>query len=76
MKTLKENISQLNRLHGLIKREATGSPNSLARRFNVSKATIIRYIQSLKEMDAPIEYSRDKCCYYYKHDFDLDLNKF
>jgi len=75
MSNLREKINQLHRLDALIRREATGSPEELAYRFNVSKPTIIRYIQLLKEeFNAPIKYCRDRNCYYYKEDYRLDLN--
>ena len=69
---LQETITLFKRLDRLIRCYATGSPDQLARRLDVSKSTVHRYITELREdFDAPIKFSRDRVTYYYTEDFEL-----
>jgi predicted DNA-binding transcriptional regulator YafY len=73
-----ESVERLNRLHLLIKREATGSPAELAKRFGVCERQIYYLIDELRECGASIHYSRKKLTFYYDNDFEFlenfDLN--
>ncbi|MEL7221096.1 MAG: HTH domain-containing protein [Bacteroidota bacterium] len=71
--TLKEKIETLVRLHLLIKRKATGSPAELARRLGVSQPTIFRYLNALRDFDAPIEYCNYRKSYYYVEEYKLNF---
>ncbi len=64
-------MANLQRLDELIRRRATGNPEELAGRFQVHEATIYRYLQSLRELGAPLRYCRSRKTYYYDGDFDL-----
>jgi len=66
-------IGKINRLHRLIEMEKTGSPDSLAKRLNVSRSTLYRIIDELKSYDAPIKYSRERETFYYTKHYKLDL---
>lgn len=55
----------LERLDYLIQRKATGTPESLARRFNVSPRTIYNYINELKNLGATIDYDHRLQTYFY-----------
>jgi len=51
-------IERIKHLNSLIKREATGTPSQLAKKLNISVATVYRLIRELKDFDAPIQYCK------------------
>ncbi len=71
--TFMEQIEALERLHSLIRRKATGTPEELAQRFNVSVGTIKNLLNILRNKDLPICYCRNKQTYYYEYDVDVRL---
>lgn len=73
MKTIK-NLERLQGLHNLIKNEATGAPQELAAKMDVSERTIYILIDQLKDFEAKIKYSRKSRTYYYCDDFELWVN--
>jgi len=63
--------SLLNRLHQmdhLIHQQKTGSPSVLGDKIGVSERSVFDYLKLMKEMGAPIHYSRHKGTYYYQPD--------
>lgn len=70
MKTLKQ-IEKIRRLHGLIKSESTGSPKQLSSNMGISERQLYLLLDYLREMDAPVQYSRRANTYYYAGAFDL-----
>ena len=69
--TFMEQIEALERLHELIKRKATGTPEQLAERFGVSLGTIHNFIKTLRSKDLPITYCRERQTYYYEYEVDV-----
>lgn len=68
------NIDNINQLIGLIENEATGTPQELAEKLNVSKRMIHIYIDLLKqEFKAPIEYNKKKQTYFFSEKGRLNL---
>jgi predicted DNA-binding transcriptional regulator YafY len=64
----------INRLHDLVKRKATGSLDTLAEKFGVGRSTMSRYIEDFKmEFDPPLAYDRLGHTYYYTEPFDLKV---
>jgi hypothetical protein len=78
-KTLPLNImskiffERLRTIDELIRRKATGNPETLARKLRISKSTMYSYISIMREMGAPINYCRLRCCYYYENDEEFVL---
>ena len=72
---LREKLTTLRRLHQLIQQKATGNSIQLAQRLHVSKSTLFRYINELKEFGAPIAYSNEGKHYYYEQEFELHFFK-
>ncbi len=64
-----EKAKKLEYLHQLICRKATGTPEECAERLNICKRTLHRYIECLKEMDAPICYSYLAQSYVYTNEW-------
>ena len=71
--TFKEQLLLIKRIHALISRKATGSPEELARRLTISKASVHRYLNELKYMGAEIIYCKLRRSYYYDEPFDLNF---
>ena len=69
--TFMEQIAALERLHELIKRKATGTPEQLAEKFDVSLGTINNFIKTLRNKDLPINYCRERQTYYYEYEVDV-----
>jgi predicted DNA-binding transcriptional regulator YafY len=73
MNNLKQ-IEQLRKLHGMIKLENTGSPNTMAKKMHVSERQLYNLIDQLRTMDAPIRFNRRANTYFYTRDFELLVN--
>lgn len=71
--TFLEKLNTIERLHYLIKLKATGNPNTLARKFGVSRRAIFHTIDLLRQMGASVEYCMYKQSYYYKTNCELML---
>ena len=63
--TLTEQEEILKRMDALIKRNATSDPKSFCKKLGISLRTLHRYIQYLKDLGAPIDYSRQRTTYFY-----------
>lgn len=68
-------LKKLMRMHDLIKRKATGTPDELARKLELSRATTFRYKSKLAMAGAPIKYCRNRESYYYEEEWEFDLQK-
>ena len=71
--TFMQHIEALERLHLLIQRKGTGTPEDLARRFNVSVGTIKNLLTILRNKGLPICYCRDSQTYYYEYEVEVRL---
>ncbi len=65
MKQIVKQIALLDRVDQLIRMKATGRPNQLAKRLQVSEATVFRIIDTMKELNAPIYYDLTRQSYLY-----------
>jgi len=61
-------INRLERLDYLISIKATGSPSQLADKLSISRRSVYEYINLLKQLEAPIAFSRSKNTFYYTCD--------
>ncbi|WP_297793088.1 hypothetical protein [uncultured Eudoraea sp.] len=66
MKQIVKQLALLERVDQLIRLKATGRPNQLARRLQVSEATVFRIIDTMKEMNAPVCYDLTRQSYIYE----------
>lgn len=71
-----DTFNRLERLAFLIQRKATGSPEDLANRLEVSRRTIYNLIDILKGQGADIEYCRDRSSFYYAHPVKINFKLF
>jgi predicted DNA-binding transcriptional regulator YafY len=58
-------ISRLIKLDHLIRMKATGNPEQLADKLGVSRRCVFDYINILKELGAPVAFSKSRTSYYY-----------
>lgn len=65
-----EQLKRLKRMNRLIKDEKTGTPEEFADRLGVSASHLYRCIDEIKELGAPITFSRSRKTYYYEYEFD------
>lgn len=65
MAKLNKTIELMQRIDKLIKRKATGAPQELAERLSISKASVHRVIDVMKDFGAPIEYCISSQSYIY-----------
>ena len=56
------------RLDDLIYHKNTGTPTHLAWKIGISQRSLFEYLRVLRDMGAPIEYSRKRRTYYYRYE--------
>jgi len=66
--TIAKHINLLERLDDLIRKKATGTPDDLAKRLNVSTRTVYNYLHDMRSMGAPVAYDYRLQTYYYETD--------
>lgn len=71
MTQLTKQIAMLERIDQLIRLKATGRPKHLAERLGVSEATVFRIIETMKILNAPVNYDLTRQSYVY-----TEKNKF
>ncbi len=65
MAKLTRQLEILERIDQLIRLKATGRPKQLAKRLEVSEATVFRMIETMRDMNAPICYDLTRQSYIY-----------
>jgi len=73
LKSIK-NLERLQQLHLLIVQECTGCSNILAQRMHISQRLVYNLIDQLKDFKANVCYDRGRKTYYYKEDFQFQVN--
>ncbi|KYG84753.1 hypothetical protein AWW67_01530 [Roseivirga seohaensis] len=67
MTGLIKKFEMVERVHHLIRKRATGTPEELAEKLGVSQATVFRIIEGMKSLDAPVVYDFSIRSYYYEY---------
>lgn len=62
---MKHYLNLLLRLDQLIRQKGTGSPPEFARKMGISERSLYEYLKVLKDLGAPIKWSRQDRSYYY-----------
>jgi predicted DNA-binding transcriptional regulator YafY len=65
---MKALLHRLIRLDYLIHLKSTGTPANCANKIGVSERSLYDYLKILKEMGAPIKFSRNRGTYYYNEE--------
>ncbi len=67
MRTIFEKKELIERVHLLIRRRGTGSPEELADKLGVSKSSVHRVIETMKSFGAPIVFNISRQSYEYEY---------
>ena len=62
---MKSLLQRLVRLDHLIAHKSTGTPADCANKIGISERSLYDYLKILKEMGAPVRFSRDRRTYFY-----------
>jgi len=62
---MKSLLHRLIRLDHLISHKSTGTPADCANKIGISERSLYDYLKILKEMGAPVRFSRDRRTYFY-----------
>lgn len=73
MNLLKQ-LALLDRIDSLIRRKATGTPDEFAEKLDLSRASLYRYLNVLRNAGAIIDYDQQENSFFYVEDFHLDFN--
>ena len=68
-----DELRLLQGVHNLIRIKGTGSVKDLSRRYGVSRRTILRKIETLRNLGAEITFCKHRQTYMYKENFELNL---
>jgi len=60
-----EQIERLERIHNLIKRKGTGTPDQFCAKLGISRRQLFRIINLMKNLGATIDYSQSRQTYFY-----------
>ena len=66
-------IRLLESMHKFINSASTGTPKVFAHQLGISERHLHAIIEELKDMGAPIEYSRKDETYYYSEEFEINI---
>ncbi len=69
-----KNLERLQQLHKRIEQENTGTPKELASYMSISERLLYNLIDMLKDVNAPVNYSRSRKTYFYGDFFELQVN--
>jgi predicted DNA-binding transcriptional regulator YafY len=64
---MKHYLNLLLRLDSFIRSKGTGSPPEFAQKMGVSERSLYEYLKVLKDLGAPIRFSRQERSYYYEN---------
>jgi predicted DNA-binding transcriptional regulator YafY len=62
----KKFFDRFTRIDQLIAWKATGTPQELAEKLEISESTLYEYFSVMKDLGAPIRYDKIKKTYYYE----------
>ena len=62
---MKSLLHRLIRLDHLIAHKSTGKPADCANKIGISERSLYDYLKILKDMGAPVKFSRDRRTYFY-----------
>lgn len=71
--TFIEKLNVIERLDQLIRMKATGSPDELAQRLEVTRSTVYEIIACMKSLGADISYCKNRKSFYYETEKELAI---
>ena len=74
-----EKLYQFEHVHTLIRLKGTGTPEEFAKKLEVSKRSLERIIQEMRDIGLPIVYDTERHTYYYEREVkffcELEIDK-
>ena len=64
-------IERVHRIHKLIQREATGTPEEFAEKLNLKRRQLYNILDEFKDYGACIKYNRMRGTFYYDNNFEV-----
>jgi hypothetical protein len=71
MAKLTQTITLMEQIDQLIRLRASGTPQEFAKHLNISKASLHRILEIMKELGAPIEYSLTNQSYIFTYEVEF-----
>lgn len=72
--TLFQQIDRMKYIHYLIRTEATGNPNSFAKKLNLSRRQLYYTLEEFNDLGADIKYNRIRETFYYASPFIMNID--
>ncbi len=66
--TFGDQIKRMQRIDAFVRRKATGNTAEFARKLGISRITVIRTINEMRDMGFPIKFCRNRGTYYYEYE--------
>jgi len=66
-----DTIERMHRIHTLIQRKATGTPDEFAYKLHLKKRQLYNILDEFKGYGASIKYNRMSGTFYYDNDFEI-----
>ncbi len=76
MSMIIKHIEMIKRMDQLIRMEATGAPEDLASRLQISKTKVYRIIKLMRQLNAPVEYDFQVQSFVYAKSVDFHFGFF
>ena len=68
-----EYLDRISRMHKLVSRQRTGTPEEFAHRLGVSRTTLYELLDELRSRGAPIAYSKSAKTFFYRQPYDIAI---
>ncbi len=66
-------IHRFERMHSLIRRKSTGSPEEFAQKMNISRSALMRHLSEIRKLNAPVAYDDFRQSYYYTREVEMNF---
>ena len=68
-----EYLDRISKMHKLVSRQRTGTPEEFAQQLGVSRTSLYELIDELRSRGAPISYSKSTKTFFYKQPYDIAI---
>ena len=71
--SLFQTIQKIERIHQLIRMEATGKPDDFAEKLHIKKRQLFNLLEEFRDEGADIRYNSNRMTYYYGNAFEFRI---
>ena len=68
-----EYLDRISKMHKLVLRQRTGTPDEFARQLGVSRTSLYELIDELRSRGVPIAYSKSQKTFFYRQPYDINI---